>query len=251
MKRILTGLLLAAFAAYAIFFAPHPVFVAIVALMACLCYYEYAGIAAASGVEGAMWLGFGGGLLVLLRPDTLLPVALTILAAALLSRDLAKALGFAAATVLGIVYVFGSWSTAIPLRQAGVAWIFYALAINWVGDIAAYYVGRSIGRHKLAPRVSPGKSWEGAVASMLAAVAFGCWYGTQFGLGLGLPLLAVLSAVANVSGQIGDLAESALKRGAGMKDSGTLLPGHGGFLDRLDSTLFTLPVVAYFLSISR
>jgi phosphatidate cytidylyltransferase len=120
---------------------------------------------------------------------------------------------------------------------------WFALALSWVGDIAAYYVGKNFGRHKLAPRVSPGKSWEGAVASLAGSMVFGFFY-----LNYLIPQVApwqslLLAGVGNVAGQLGDLAESALKRGAGVKDSGTMLPGHGGWLDRVDSTLFAVPVV--------
>ena len=161
--------------------------------------------------------------------------------------DLAKGLQFAAAVILGVIYVFGAWRCAIDLRAISPFWILFALAINWVGDIAAFYFGRAFGRHKLAPRVSPGKSWEGAIASMLCAVGIGVAVNTPLKLGLTVPEMVGLAALCNVAGQVGDLAESAMKRGAGMKDSGAILPGHGGILDRLDSSLFTLPVVYYFL----
>jgi phosphatidate cytidylyltransferase len=119
--------------------------------------------------------------------------------------------------------------------------------LNWAGDIGAYYVGRTFGRHKLAPRVSPGKSWEGAVASVVFSVLIGGAY-IVWALPA-VPLWKVLSltAAADMAGQIGDLAESTIKRGAQVKDSGSLLPGHGGMLDRVDSTLFALPVVYGFL----
>jgi phosphatidate cytidylyltransferase len=104
-------------------------------------------------------------------------------------------------------------------------------------------VGRAIGKHKLAPSVSPGKSWEGAVASVFGSILFGVLYVGHFVPQIPIWQVALIAGVANVAGQFGDLAESALKRGAGLKDSGTLLPGHGGFLDRLDSSLFALPVV--------
>jgi phosphatidate cytidylyltransferase len=149
--------------------------------------------------------------------------------------------------LLGILYTFIAWRFAFHLRQASPFWLLFALSINWVGDVAAYYVGRAVGRHKLAPRISPGKSWEGAIASMIAAVLFGQVFPLFAGLSISLTSMALLSALSNAAGQLGDLAESALKRGAGLKDSGTLLPGHGGFLDRLDSSLFTLPVVYYWL----
>jgi phosphatidate cytidylyltransferase len=251
MKRIVTGLALAVFALGCIFAAPPPVFAAVVVLMAGLCYHEFAGIAKASGVEGPLWIGFIGGVLAVWRPETLPLTAVVAMVAAMSVRDLNKALGFAGTVVLGIVYTFLAWRFAFELRVISPFWLLFALSINWVGDIAAFYVGRSVGRHKLAPQVSPGKSIEGAVASMIGAVLFGEFYGMWTGIGrIGLTEMALLSAVANIAGQLGDLAESALKRGAGVKDSGTLLPGHGGFLDRLDSSLFTLPVIAFWLRAS-
>jgi phosphatidate cytidylyltransferase len=125
----------------------------------------------------------------------------------------------------------------------------YALLLNWTGDIGAYYIGRPFGRHKLAPVVSPQKSWEGAIASVIASVLVAGAYLLHFVPGV-TPAQAVgLTVAANIAGQLGDLAESALKRGAGVKDSGAILPGHGGFLDRVDSTLFALPVVYGYLKL--
>src|SRR5262249_33821291 len=111
----------------------------------------------------------------------------------------------------------------------------------------AYFIGRKLGKHKLATRVSPNKSWEGAAASVAASMLFGAAYLTRFVEGVTILEAIGITAAANIAGQIGDLAESAMKRGAGVKDSGTILPGHGGFLDRVDSTLFTLPVVYGYL----
>jgi phosphatidate cytidylyltransferase len=111
-------------------------------------------------------------------------------------------------------------------------------------------VGKNFGRHKLAPSVSPGKSWEGAAASAVTGVAFGMIY-LPLTIHASLPLAGALALAANVAGQIGDLAESAIKRGAGVKDSGALLPGHGGFLDRVDSTMFALPVLYALLTFRR
>ena len=144
--------------------------------------------------------------------------------------------------VLGVFYVFGAWWCAIPLRAASPHWLMYALLVSWTGDIGAYYIGRSFGRHRLAPRISPGKSWEGAIASVATALLLAGAYLVYFA-GVPVPQALALTAVANSAGQLGDLAESAIKRGAGVKDSGALLPGHGGFFDRVDSTLFTLPVI--------
>jgi phosphatidate cytidylyltransferase len=112
-----------------------------------------------------------------------------------------------------------------------------------VGDTAALYAGRAFGKHKLAPRISPGKTWEGSVASVIASVAVGAIYAHYFIPASPLWLALALGAAGNIAGQIGDLAESAMKRGAGVKDSGTSLPGHGGWLDRIDATLFSVPTV--------
>jgi phosphatidate cytidylyltransferase len=148
-----------------------------------------------------------------------------------------------ACTFLGSFYTFAPWRFSIDLRRESVHLLFFALALNWIGDTAAYYVGRHVGLHKLAPIISPMKSWEGSTASVAASVIFGLLY-----LGYFMPRLPwwqtlLLSVLGNVAGQFGDLAESAMKRGAGMKDSGNLLPGHGGMLDRVDSSLFAVPAI--------
>jgi phosphatidate cytidylyltransferase len=242
MKRVLTALVLFPFAIYSIFFAPPAIFLAIVVLMAVLCYYEYAAIASAH------WIGYGIGVLVLFDLPYARALGIAVLTVALSIRELPKAVPVAAATALGVLYVFAGWRCAVDLRAAGVHWLLFALAVNWVGDIAAFYVGRSIGKHKLAPRISPGKSWEGTVGSMVAAVVFGYAFYRYVQPAIPLAHMLALAVVANIAGQLGDLAESAMKRGAGVKDSSTLLPGHGGFLDRLDSSLFTMPVVYYYLT---
>ena len=247
MTRVFTALVLIPFALYAIFWAPQAIFVGIVILMAAGCYREFATIAAAQGVSGPLWFGYVAGIAYVADPSLSRLLAVVLLTLSLRLTDLAKGLQFAAAVILGVIYVFGAWRCAIDLRAISPFWILFALAINWVGDIAAFYFGRAFGRHKLAPRVSPGKSWEGAIASMLCAVGIGVAVNSPLKLGLAVPEMVGLAALCNVAGQVGDLAESAMKRGAGMKDSGAILPGHGGILDRLDSSLFTLPVVYYFL----
>lgn len=249
MTRILTSLILIPTVSWVIFFAPYSVFWCVVVLFALLCYREYIGLVKAHGFETFAIAGYAMGILCLAelqRYSASLPVLLTIagMALALRSTNLRDALATSGAFVLGVFYVFGAWASALTLRQASAHWMFFAIALNWVGDVSAYYVGKSIGKNKLAPRISPGKSWEGAIASTVASVLFGVFY-----LGWALPEIALwqrilLAAAGNIAGQFGDLAESALKRGAGVKDSGTMLPGHGGWLDRLDSSLFSMPVVA-------
>jgi phosphatidate cytidylyltransferase len=157
--------------------------------------------------------------------------------------DLAKSLPRASLLLAGIVYIFGCWKCAIPLRELNPHWLMYALLVNWVGDMGAYYVGSRWGRHKMAPRVSPNKSWEGAAASVVASVLVAGAYLLRFVPGVAVAQAVALTVAANAAGQLGDLTESAMKRGAGVKDSGAMLPGHGGFLDRVDSTLFSLPLI--------
>ena len=243
MKRLLTSVVLAIFALSCIFRAPAPLLFLVVGVVACLCYREYARIARASGVEGPLEWGMVAGVTSMLWPETLPLAVVVLLTIALRSHDLGRALGFASAVALGVVYIFLAWRAAFDLRQLHPYWLFFALSINWIGDVAAYFTGRKFGRNKLAPRVSPGKSIEGAIGSAAACIIFGVAFGNATGLGNSMSEWAILSLLANAAGQAGDLAGSALKRGAGVKDSGTLLPGHGGVLDRLDSSLFSLPVV--------
>jgi phosphatidate cytidylyltransferase len=169
--------------------------------------------------------------------------ALAALALAMRSDDLAKTLPRAALLMLGILYVFGCWKCAIPLRERDPQWLMYALLVPWAGDIGGYYVGRHFGRSKLAERVSPQKTLEGSAGSLVASVLIAGFYLIRFVGAASIPRAIGLTLVANAAGQLGDLVESAMKRGAGVKDSGDLLPGHGGLLDRVDSTLFVLPVV--------
>ncbi len=155
------------------------------------------------------------------------------------------------ATVLGVCYVVLLGGHLIALRSGFPAPLaaqllsFFFLVLMG-SDTAAYYTGRAFGRRKLAPSVSPGKTWEGAAggfaASLLLAVAAHYWFFRELNLAAALPLAAVM----NVLGVVGDLTESALKRGSGAKDAANILPGHGGLLDRLDSLLFNAPVIYYF-----
>jgi phosphatidate cytidylyltransferase len=247
MKRVVTALLLIPSVLFVTLAGPPLLVKAVTALVALICYSEYCGIASGYGARSGP-VGYAAGLLLLFTPaesDFLLVAMLVVVALglSLRSRELAKALPDAALWLVGILYIFGLWKFAILLHAVNKHWLTYALALNWVGDAAAYYIGKRFGKHKLSPVVSPQKSWEGAAASIAGSIGFGVLY-----IGYTLPSVSVvevviLSAVANMAGQIGDLAESALKRGARLKDSSGLLPGHGGLLDRVDSTLFAMPVV--------
>ena len=166
-----------------------------------------------------------------------------MLTLAMRHSELAAGFSRTAVVVLGLIYIFGAWRTATLLRVISPWWLVFGLVVSWIGDTGAYYVGRRYGRHKLAPRVSPGKSWEGSIASAVVSAAAGVLALPRLIPGVGMGEALALALAANVAGQVGDLAESAIKRGAGVKDSGTLLPGHGGLLDRVDSSMFALPVL--------
>ncbi len=247
MKRVITAAVLAPVVAVVVLWGPFLLFVAALAVIALLCFHEYSGLVARYGIDRPGPSAYAAGLVLLLVPkDSILAVtllALLALALAVRSEPLSGSLPRAAAFLLGIVYIFGAWRSAIELRALSPSLLFFGLALNWAGDIAAYYVGRAIGRHKLAPRISPNKSWEGAIASVIASVVFGLFYLRALAPAMAPAAIVAVSLAGNLAGQMGDLAESLLKRGAGVKDSGTLLPGHGGWLDRTDSSLFSLPVV--------
>jgi len=180
--------------------------------------------------------------------------------------DLATGYPAAAASVFAFAYIAIPMALLVEIRQqaAGAIWVIYTLLTVWAGDIFAYFVGNALGRHRMSPEISPKKTWEGAIASILASVIIGTlWFqhapgissallrvgliGRRDGIfGLEQPSLRpiiVLSAVVNIAAQLGDLVESLIKRGAGVKDSGSILPGHGGMLDRIDAMLFAVPVV--------
>lgn len=158
-----------------------------------------------------------------------------------------------ALSFLGALYVGLGAGVQMPirLREDGVALVFFLYLVTAAGDIGAYYVGKAVGRHKMAPAVSPGKTWEGSAghvaASVGAAALAKVWFCGAFGWGEVFALGVLLSAV----GQMGDLAISLLKRACGVKDTGTLLPGHGGVLDRADAFLLTGPALWLWLAFTR
>ncbi|HEX3094588.1 MAG TPA: phosphatidate cytidylyltransferase [Candidatus Angelobacter sp.] len=186
--------------------------------------------------------------------------------------EMKDVLGAAAFSYFGFIYIaytLGGLSLIGHQRNGRIV-VFILLVVVWSGDIFAYYIGRAFGRHKLAESISPKKTWEGAIASALGAILVSVTlfrYIHVIGVVLvrldAIPsrsilyydvrlyapawwLAAAFGLLVNVAAQLGDLAESALKRGAGVKDSGTLLPGHGGFLDRIDALLFAAPVLWFF-----
>jgi phosphatidate cytidylyltransferase len=162
-------------------------------------------------------------------------------------RPLVEALPAAGISSSGLLFVALPLSYAIRLHgmgRVGPRILLFALVITWVGDTAAYFVGRAIGRRAFAPKLSPKKTWEGAIASAASALLLGWWLSTQ--VNIPTPIVLGLALTGNIAGQLGDLFESAFKRSAGVKDSGSILPGHGGMLDRIDALIMAIPVVWYY-----
>ena len=130
----------------------------------------------------------------------------------------------------------------------GFLWVLLLLGTVFAADTAAYFVGRLLGRSRMAPRISPGKTWEGTAAGLAAAAAACATLAAVLDLPIALPFAAALGVALGVVAILGDLVESALKRACGVKDSGALVPGHGGVLDRLDSIVFNLPLMYHFIA---
>ena len=175
----------------------------------------------------------------------------TLVAATLRGAPFDKMIGSVGATILGVLYIAVLGSHLVALRM----WYNQAVAADMLSffflvlmgaDAGAYYLGRALGKHKLAPSISPGKTWEGVIGGVAAAIVMAAlahyWFFPELPLKYALPLAVVMTVV----GIFGDLAESALKRSAGTKDAASILPGHGGLLDRLDSLLFNAPLIYYF-----
>jgi phosphatidate cytidylyltransferase len=286
MKRILTALILIPLVLLAVFRAPLWLFLLIAAVVALAAVYEYLGIAAAYGVEPFRLLTylytaalfvvfyyaeqFGGGAVLAGILMLFLFAPFLLMISAMGREDLKAALPGAAMSYLALPYIGLPLLLLTLMRESVRGWVYvvFTFFAVWVGDTAAMYVGKSMGRHKLAPRISPGKTIEGTLASLVFAVGVCCLFAhylpeiaaalmrahllidAQESLLIGAPpygraplwLAALLAAVINIAAQVGDLLESALKRGAGVKDSGTMLPGHGGILDRIDALLLALPV---------
>jgi phosphatidate cytidylyltransferase len=187
----------------------------------------------------------------------------------MLRTDLSGAFPAAMTSAFAFAYIALPLGFMVQIREqwAGAFLILYLLLLVWAGDVFAYFVGRGLGRHLMSPRISPRKTWEGALASMIASLAVGVLL-YRYSLPISTMLLnahliekkdglfalekaalwptLLLSGAINVAAQLGDLVESLIKRGAGVKDSGTILPGHGGMLDRIDALLFAAPVLWYY-----
>jgi len=287
LKRIATAVVLIPVVVLLVLRAPVPVLAVVAAAVALVTLQEFLKLVPSYGVQplllpsyifaGAFFLFLTAGLIgdtpqvsslkfVLATAFAAAMAPFIFLSIAMRRAEMSTAYPASAASTFGFVYIALPMAMLVHLRQqwAGAFWVIYLLVVVWAGDIFAYFVGRSVGRHLMAPRISPKKTWEGAAASLAASLAIGVLlfsralqissFLLRVGLierrdglfGLEKPELwpiVILTIALNIAAQLGDLVESLIKRGAGVKDSGSILPGHGGMLDRIDALLFAAPVL--------
>jgi phosphatidate cytidylyltransferase len=292
LKRIATAVVLIPIVLALVLRAPVPVLAVVAAIVALLTIHEFLKLTESYGVQplrvpAYIFTGFfflliaisAGGETPLLSTGKFLVGAgfaaaiapFLFLTIVMRRTDLSTGYPAAAAAAFAFAYVALPMAMLVQLRQqwAGSFYVLYLLLVVWAGDIFAYFVGKSIGRHLMSPRISPKKTWEGAAASVVASVGVG-WalfanaeqvssallrvglITKRDGLfGLEQPAIGPiiwLTIVLNIAAQLGDLVESQIKRGAGVKDSGAILPGHGGMLDRIDAMLFAAPVLWFYVA---
>jgi phosphatidate cytidylyltransferase len=290
LTRIATALVLIPIVLVLILRAPVSVLAVVAGVVALLTIHEFLKLTESYGVQPMDWqtylatgaffvwlminasgetplLSMGKFLVAVAFAAAIVPFI--FLTRAMRNKDLSTGYPAAAASSFAFVYIALPMAMLVQLREqaAGAIYLLYLLLVVWAGDIFAYFVGKSIGRHLMAPRVSPKKTWEGAAASMAGSLLVG-WllFGhaeqvsstlLRVGLitrpggmyGLEVPAMGpviLLTGVLNIAAQLGDLVESLIKRGAGVKDSGAILPGHGGMFDRIDALLFAAPVLWFY-----
>jgi phosphatidate cytidylyltransferase len=277
--RILTALLLIPPVVYLIGWSPKWLFLAAVIVSVELCLYEFFKICQHAGFRPLSVLAYlaSAALCAVRTVDTSKPemylvvllvtfVLMTLAIALVMTRDLNTYLGATATTIFGVAYIGLTLSCLLPLRfsrlgagslgfvgtaatAGGRKLMLLLFLVIWADDTFAYLVGRTIGRKLLFPSISPKKTLEGSVAGFVGSLLVAWGFARLFWQTASLKTVILLAGLVALSGQIGDLAESAMKRGANLKDSGTVLPGHGGLLDRMDSLLFGAPVLWLTLAI--
>lgn len=280
--RILTALVLIPLVLYVLYGAPLWLFLLVLLAVVGRNLYEYVGIVRQMGARSLPFISYaaGGALCVgqcvdLRGTNSLVPVLLasallaTMFLALLRTKNLKDYLGTVSSTILGIVYVGFTLSCLVPLGfdsriAASTVWalsgnvvparplaegrwgrdlLVFLFLIIWADDALAYFIGRALGRTPLFPRVSPNKTVEGSVGGLLGSPLIGWAFAQWRWHGVHWWRVMIVAGFIAAAGQAGDLAESALKRGSNIKDSGALLPGHGGLLDRMDSLLFGIPAL--------
>jgi phosphatidate cytidylyltransferase len=256
-KRVITGLWgIPLLIATVWFDKPLPWFTILVAIWGMLAVFEFYKLVAGAKAQPLTYFGLIWTLLFIISPHfqygfivpLLLTLAVMLPLTWLLGRPKKEGAFFSWAwTLAGILYLGWLLSYLVALRglDEGRNWVFFALFTTFASDTTAFFVGRALGRHKLAPNISPGKTWEGTIAGVFGAIIASLLFTLLIPISYAQAI--VLGILVSIFGQLGDLVESLLKRNMGVKDSGRLIPGHGGFLDRIDSVVFAGVVVYYYV----
>jgi phosphatidate cytidylyltransferase len=262
VRRLLSTLVLLPLFVWMVIDGPMWLFGAAMVLVGALGQWEFTGMFERAGVRTLRLIGLVGGsvltasfALPISERMTFTAVLLAICAIGFLRAEAAGRAAWepVAVTLFGVCYVNWLLGYTFWLRdlEHGVEWILLLVSVTWLGETAAYVVGSTLGRHKLAPSISPRKTIEGAAAQLvmsgLAALGARAWFFPALSLDGAL----VAGLLLGVVGQAGDLIESAIKRSVGTKDTGRLIPGHGGMLDRVDSLLVNTPVLFYYATYAR
>jgi len=261
-QRVITALLGIPLVIAIIWFG-EPWFTIFMAIWGVLAVFEFYRLVAASKVPPITYFGLIWTLLFILSPHFGYGIVTPLLLASAVVLPLIwlllrpqKEMAFTswAWTIVGILYVGWLLSYLVALRnidpvnlQIGRSWVFFVMLTTFGSDTSAFFVGRAFGKHRLAPSISPGKTREGAVGGVFGAIAVSLGMGALFDLPLGYGQAVLLGFLVSIFGQLGDLVESMFKRNVGVKESGRLVPGHGGLLDRMDSVVFAGVVVYYYV----
>ncbi|MFC2021186.1 phosphatidate cytidylyltransferase [Chloroflexota bacterium] len=259
-KRVITALWTIPLLVAAVWFKqPLPWFTVFSAIWGVMAVLEFYRLVAASKAQPLTYFGLVFTLLFILSPhfkyDFFIPLLLTSLVVLpliwlLLRAHRENAVAAWVWTVAGILYMGWLLSYLVALRDLddGRNWIFFTLFITFTSDTVAFFAGRALGKRKLAPHISPSKTWEGAIGGILGAIIVSLFFTlpTFLHLPISWEQAVLLGLMVSIFGQLGDLAESLFKRNMGVKDSSKLIPGHGGFLDRIDSVVFAGVVVYYY-----
>lgn len=258
VKRWITGIITAPILFLIVWYGSEGVFAALIVLVILAAFHEYSNLVFGPGYL----LEKGEGMIIaFLIPATVftgnIHMVLAVVSFSILGVFILFLLRISEPSfdidplvklVTGVMYIPFMLSHFIMIRQTenGVLWVFFILVLAFSGDIAAYYVGKTIGKRKLIPVVSPGKTVEGTLGLIAGSTVVCVFFKALFFPALPLVHALVLGFLGSIIGQLGDLCESAIKRASGAKDSGTILMGHGGLLDRLDCLIFIVPFVYYY-----
>jgi phosphatidate cytidylyltransferase len=246
----------------AIIWFGEPWFTLLIAAMAGLASWEFYRMAGGLKVQPITYFGIAWVLLIIASPHCPYPATLPFLITSaiiisliwlLFRRPRDQAFTNWAWTMAAILYIGWMLSYWVQLRglEAGRELVFLAMFTTFASDTSAFFVGRAWGKHPLAPSISSGKTWEGAIGGLLVSIVASLIIGLIFTLPFSYWQIALAGFIISIFAQLGDLVESLLKRNTGVKDAGKLVPGHGGVLDRVDSLIFTGVIVYYFVELAK